>query len=395
MGSADKIVVNHLSKIFGPRPEEALDLIEQGVHKDEIFARTQTTVGVRDVSLKIASGEVFVVMGLSGSGKSTLVRMLNRLIEPTVGEVLIEGEDITKMSQKELVQHRRENTAMVFQSFALLPHLTAAENAAFGLEVAGLEPQKRHDRAMEVLREVGLEDYANSYPDELSGGMKQRVGLARALAVDPSIMLMDEAYSALDPLIRREMQEELLELQAQKERTVVFISHDLDEAMRVGDRIAMMEGGSVTQVGTPREILDDPAADYIRAFFQDVDIGEIYTADYATDEDIVAFGEDKTDSSEAMRRTLEEQGAEYGYIVDDMERFLGVVSTDSLEYVDRGDVKAAYLPDPTVVRSSEPLSRILGKVASTRYPVPVLKRNRGFVGAVSRDSLLSTLGRKT
>ncbi|MDZ7780208.1 MAG: glycine betaine/L-proline ABC transporter ATP-binding protein ProV [Gemmatimonadota bacterium] len=395
MGPVDKIAVNHLSKIFGPHPEEALDLLDQGVHKDEIFARTQNTVGVRDVSLSVTAGEVFVVMGLSGSGKSTLVRMLNRLIEPTVGEVLIDGQDITKMSEKELVEHRRKNTAMVFQSFALLPHLTAVENAAFGLEVAGIERQERHERAMEVLKEVNLEGYADSYPDELSGGMQQRVGLARALAVDPSILLMDEAYSALDPLIRREMQEELLELQARKERTVVFISHDLDEAMRIGDRIAMMEGGAVTQIGTPREILEDPAADYIREFFQDVDVGEVYTAEHAVDERIVVFREDQAESPDAMQRTLEEEGARYGYVVDGSERFVGVVSVDALDTAEHGETEAQYLPDPPVVRSGTHLGHILGKVAASSYPVPVVHRNGCFLGAVSRNSLLSTLERKT
>lgn len=395
LGPDDKIVVSHLSKIFGPHPEEALDLLDQGVHKDEIFARTQTTVGVRDVSLSISAGEVFVVMGLSGSGKSTLVRTINRLIDPTVGEVLIDGQDITKMSEKELVEHRRNNTAMVFQSFALLPHLTALENAAFGLEIAGVDREERQERAMEVLKEVNLEGYAGSYPDELSGGMQQRVGLARALAVDPSILLMDEAYSALDPLIRREMQEELLELQARKERTVVFISHDLDEAMRIGDRIAMMEGGAVTQVGTPREILEHPAADYIREFFQDVDVGEVYAAEHATDQEVVVFRDGRGTSPDAMRRTLEEQGADYGYVLDERERFVGVVSADALDAGERGAAEATYLPDPTVVRSGTQLGRILGKVASSSYPVPVVRRDGSFLGAVSRNSLLSTLERKT
>ena len=229
-GSAlsEKIIISKLSKVFGPDPEDAFALAAEGLDKNTIFERTGSTLGVYDASLGIAEGEVFVVMGLSGSGKSTLVRMLNRLIEPTRGEVIIDGADIMQMSAKELIDLRRRDMAMVFQSFALLPHLDVLGNAAFGLAVAGYGRREREARAMRALEEVGLQQHAGSFPDELSGGMQQRVGLARALATDPSILLMDEAFSALDPLIRREMQDELLRLQEQRERTVVFISHDLD-----------------------------------------------------------------------------------------------------------------------------------------------------------------------
>ncbi|MGD8577352.1 MAG: glycine betaine/L-proline ABC transporter ATP-binding protein, partial [Thiohalophilus sp.] len=267
----DQIVVKNLYKIFGPRPQVALDLLEQGLDKDAIFQQTGSTIGVRDANFTIRAGEIFVVMGLSGSGKSTLVRMFNRLIEPTRGEILINDQNIVQMNQRELIALRRRDIAMVFQSFALLPHLTVLENAAFGLEISGQDRDEREKQARVALEQVGLAGNADSYPDELSGGMKQRVGLARALATNPTILLMDEAFSALDPLIRRGMQEELLKLQQQHARTIVFISHDLDEAMRIGDRIAIMEGGNVVQVGTPREILDNPATDYISDFFRDVD----------------------------------------------------------------------------------------------------------------------------
>ncbi len=257
----DKIVVEDLYKIFGPHPGRAMKMLEQGMGKDEIFAQTGTTIGVQQANFHIREGEIFVVMGLSGSGKSTLVRMLNRLIEPTSGHVYIDGVDVTSMPRAELIQLRRHEMSMVFQSFALLPHRTVLDNAAFGLEVGGVDRQKREARALEALSQVGLKANANSYPSELSGGMQQRVGLARALATDPTIMLMDEAFSALDPLIRTEMQDELVALQQQHQRTIVFISHDLDEAMRIGDRIGIMQGGEVVQVGTPEEIVTGPVND--------------------------------------------------------------------------------------------------------------------------------------
>src|SRR5690606_18629945 len=236
------------------------------------------TVGVKDASFSVEESEIFVVMGLSGSGKSTLVRMLNRLIEPTSGEILIDGRDITKFSKRELIALRRRDIGMVFQSFALMPHQTVLENAAFGLEVSGVAREERNARALEALDAVGLKAYARSYPDELSGGMKQRVGLARALASNPSILLMDEAFSALDPLIRTEMQDELLRLQQEHARTVIFITHDLDEAMRIGSRIAIMQDGEIVQIGTPEEIVQHPANEYVRSFFRGVDVSQVITA---------------------------------------------------------------------------------------------------------------------
>lgn len=261
-----KIVIKNLYKIFGKSPQKALSLLKSGKTKEDIYETTGMTVGVQNASFEIEKGEIFVVMGLSGSGKSTLVRMLNRLIEPTGGEVLVDGEDVLKMDNQQLVKFRRSKTSMVFQSFALMPHLSVLDNVAFGLELDGIDKETRKQRALDALKQVGLDGWENAMPDELSGGMQQRVGLARGLAVDPDILLMDEAFSALDPLIRTEMQDELLKLQDRQERTIVFISHDLDEALRIGDRIAIMEGGRVVQVGTPEEILQNPADDYVRAF---------------------------------------------------------------------------------------------------------------------------------
>jgi glycine betaine/proline transport system ATP-binding protein len=275
---SDKLVIERLFKIFGPEPDQAMRLLEQGLSKEEIFEQTRTTVGVQDATFSIREGEVFVVMGLSGSGKSTLVRMLNRLIEPTAGRVSLDGEDITAMSKRQLIALRRNRMSMVFQSFALLPHKTVAENAAFGLEVSGVRRDERRARALKALEIVGLRALADSHPDELSGGMQQRVGLARALATEAPVLLMDEAFSALDPLIRTEMQDEIVRLQQTQAHTIVFISHDLDEAIRIGDRIAIMEGGAVAQIGTPQEIVSRPANEYVRSFFHGVDVSKVFKA---------------------------------------------------------------------------------------------------------------------
>jgi glycine betaine/proline transport system ATP-binding protein len=256
-----------VTKVFGDAPDRALELLAEGVEPAEIRERTEQAVAVCEASFEVAPGEILVVMGLSGSGKSTLLRLVNRLIEPTAGRLRVEGRDVCELDAAELVDLRRRRTAMVFQHFALLPHLTVLENAAFGLDVAGLPRRERRDRAREMLEQVGLAEHGDAYPDELSGGMQQRVGLARALAVDPDILLMDEAFSALDPLIRGRMQDELLRLQEGRARTVLFISHDPEEARRLGDRIAVMEQGRIVQLGRPEELVESPANDLVRDFF--------------------------------------------------------------------------------------------------------------------------------
>jgi len=263
---AKQIIIDQVFKVFGDAPEQAMDLVRQGLGKQDILARTGHSIGVFDASFTIEPGEIFVVMGLSGSGKSTLVRMLNRLIEPTAGRILVDGQDIHALTDKALRQWRRKDISMVFQSFALMPHMTVLDNTAFGLELAGTPKAERQQMARQALEQVGLAEWGASYPDELSGGMQQRVGLARALAADPAILLMDEAFSALDPIIRTEMQSELLRLQQLKRRTIVFISHDLDEAMRIGDRIAIMKDGQVVQVGTPDEIYRNPVSEFVANF---------------------------------------------------------------------------------------------------------------------------------
>jgi glycine betaine/proline transport system ATP-binding protein len=264
----NKIVVKNVYKIFGNRAKEALAMVQQNQSKDEVLAKTGCVVGVNDLSLSIGSGEIFVIMGLSGSGKSTLVRHFNRLIDPTSGEILVDGENILTYDMEALRNFRRKKISMVFQSFGLLPHKTVIDNVAYGLKVRGESKAFCHERALHWVSTVGLKGYENKYPHQLSGGMRQRVGLARALAADTDIILMDEAFSALDPLIRAEMQDQLLELQSALKKTIVFITHDLDEAVRIGNRIAILKDGQLIQVGTPKEILYSPADEYVDRFVQ-------------------------------------------------------------------------------------------------------------------------------
>ncbi|MDD3324934.1 MAG: glycine betaine/L-proline ABC transporter ATP-binding protein ProV [Sulfurospirillaceae bacterium] len=387
-----KIEVKNVYKIFGDSPKKALTLLQKGVDKDEIFRRTSQTVGIQDSSFEIYKGEIFVIMGLSGSGKSTMIRLMNRLIEPTSGHIYIDGEDITAMSRAKLRQTRREKISMVFQSFALMPHMNVIDNVAFGLELGGMSKQERYKKAQDALSQVGLNDYANSYPSELSGGMQQRVGLARALANDPQVLLMDEAFSALDPLIRSEMQDELLKLQAEHERTIVFISHDLDEAMKIGDRIAIMQGGVVVQIGTPDEILKSPANDYVRSFFKGVNVGGIMTArDIASTQQVTIIQKDGNGTLAALQM-LHDYDREFGYIVDKRRKFLGVVSVDSLKAKPkRESVDVAFIKDVEPVESSMYLNDIMGIVAKSPCAVPVVNEDGKYLGAISKAALLESL----
>ena len=398
MSQEIKVSVKNLFKIFGPHPKKAMSMLEQGLDKEAIFKKTETTIGVQNASFEIYTGEIFVIMGLSGSGKSTMVRMINRLIEPTAGQVFIDGEDVVSMSNDELVKMRRKKMSMVFQSFALMPHMTVLQNAAFGLEMDGIDKQTREARALQSLEQVGLEAWAGSMPDELSGGMQQRVGLARGLAVDPDILLMDEAFSALDPLIRTEMQDELLKLQAKAKRTIVFISHDLDEAMRIGDRIAIMEGGSVVQVGTPEEILQNPADDYVRAFFRGVDPTNILTAgDIATDTQVTIPITSGKNPRAALQRLIKND-RDYGYVVDADRCFKGIVSSDSLrDLLDQKEqphlIPNAYLDGVVTAQATDSMQDILPDVASHPWPLPILGDSDKYLGVVSKNLFLRTLHR--
>ena len=394
-----KIIIEKLYKIFGDSPDKAMELLSQGEDKESILDKTGMTVGVQDASFAVNNGEIFVIMGLSGSGKSTLVRMLNRLIEPSSGRVLVDGKDITGMQQDELVNFRLHNMSMIFQSFALMPHLTVLENAAFGLDLAGIDKAKQKERAREALEQVGLSScWEDSYPKELSGGMQQRVGLARGLAVDPDILLMDEAFSALDPLIRTEMQDELLKLQKRDQRTIIFISHDLDEALRIGDRIAIMEGGRVVQVGTPEEILQNPADDYVRAFFRGVDPTSVISASDIVRDTQLTIIKSRVGSLRAAHELLSSEDRDYGYVLDSEKRFLGMVTADKIrDCLESGasdtPIDQCFIDDIPTARMDDSMQDILPEVASSAWPVPVLDEQGIYKGVVSKNRFLRTLHR--
>jgi glycine betaine/proline transport system ATP-binding protein len=394
-GAPDKLVIEGLYKIFGPAPDEALRLLDEGLSKDEIFERTRTTVGVQGANFAIREGEVFVVMGLSGSGKSTLVRMLNRLIEPTRGRVLLDGEDVMAMGKKELIRMRREQMSMVFQSFALLPHKTVADNAAFGLDVAGVPRPQQRERALKALETVGLGPYADSYPDELSGGMKQRVGLARALATSAPILLMDEAFSALDPLIRTEMQDELVRLQEKEAHTIVFISHDLDEAIRIGDRIAIMDGGAVVQIGTPEEIVTKPANDYVRSFFYGVDVSKVFNAGDIAEHKALTVFERRGVNVRAALAQLRQRGRRWAVVTDRGMQYRGLVGVNTLARAVDGAGEPrwedAFVPGVEAVKAEMELGEVLSRVAASEYPLPVVDEAGRYLGTIDKDILLNTL----
>jgi glycine betaine/proline transport system ATP-binding protein len=384
----EMLSVKNIFKVFGPQPEVAMDMLRNGADKNEIFQKTGQVVGVFDASFSVKRGEIFVIMGLSGSGKSTMVRLFNRLIEPTSGSIHLNGREITGLSDKELTNVRRKEMGMVFQSFALMPHMSVLDNAAFGLEISGVSEQERRTRALEALSQVGLAGHENSYPHQLSGGMQQRVGLARALANDPTILLMDEAFSALDPLIRSEMQGELIRLQAEQQRTIIFISHDIEEAIRIGHRIAIMEGGRVVQIGTPQELLCNPANDYVEAFFKGFDSSRVLKAgDVAQlDPETVCRVNGHAPSFKA--------GVPYGYLVNELDHLLAVVDAGDL----RGGAEPQQLEQlkldqhPTIYIDT-PLHDVLDIVAALPYPVPVLDHAGAFKGTISKSLLLQTMSR--
>ncbi len=397
---AKQIRIENVFKVFGDHPKQALDLVRQGLSKQQILERTGQSIGVFDANFTIEAGEIFVIMGLSGSGKSTLVRMLNRLIEPTSGRILVEGQDINALNDKQLRDLRRKDISMVFQSFALMPHMSVLDNTAFGLEMAGVDKATRQQAAQAALEQVGLGSWGASYPDELSGGMQQRVGLARALASDPSILLMDEAFSALDPIIRTEMQSELLRLQETKRRTIVFISHDLDEAMRIGDRIAIMKDGQIIQVGTPDEILRSPANDYVHSFVKGVDAAAVFKAADIARPALSIISEHSDRGCRAALRLIEDSDREFAYVLSTRGSLLGVVSSQSLRNALRGHqgmlgLKHAFIDNVVPIDASTPVADLFGLMVSAPCPLPVLGAQRQFLGVISHTTLMRFLDRDT
>ncbi len=377
---SDKVVVKNLYKVFDPDPRDALAMLKQGIKKDVVFSKTGKVVGVNDISFQVNEGEIFVLMGLSGSGKSTLIRLINRLLDPSDGQIYVDGQDVSKLSAKDLVKLRRSNMSMVFQSFALMPHRTVLDNTAFGLEIAGVGRKAREQRAQQVLEQVGLGPYARKYPRQLSGGMQQRVGLARALAVNPSLMLMDEAFSALDPLKRQEMQDVLLALQSEQKRTIMFVSHDLEEALRIGGRIAIMEGGNLVQVGTPQEIIENPADEYVRSFFKSVD-----TSRYLLAADML----DSTGIPVVVQhKALENPPAWQPWLafVNQDRKWLGLLSADLLTAT-RNPLQALQSQYGAVSERTT-LHDILPELLGRTAPLPVLDGDGCYLGVITAASAL-------
>ncbi|UOQ91043.1 glycine betaine/L-proline ABC transporter ATP-binding protein [Agromyces endophyticus] len=391
MSDTTALEVRHLTKFFGRKPREALQRLRDGAGRDELTSLG--TAAVIDADFEVRRGEIFVVMGLSGSGKSTLIRMLNGLVEPTDGSVTVMGEQITGVAPKRLRAVRRRRVSMVFQHFALLPHRTVLENAAYGLEIQGVPASERRARAERILERVGLGGWGGKLPSELSGGMQQRVGLARALAADTDILLMDEAFSALDPLIRRDMQEQLVELQQELGKTIVFITHDLNEAMFLGDRIAMMRDGRIVQIGTAEEILTDPADDYVAQFVQDVDRARVLTAGNVMEAPrAVATA---SAGPRAALRTMRDLQTSMVFVVGNGRRLLGVAhDRDVLRLVQRGerDLSIAISDDHPVVGVDEHLAELLGSAVESQLPLAVVDGEGRLLGAVPRVTLLAALG---
>ncbi len=388
------IRVRSLTRVFGEEPEKAIELYRAGRSKQEIFKETGSTVALIDISFDVMRGETFVLMGLSGSGKSTLLRCINRIIEPTSGEVWIDGKDIVPMGEEELREVRRRKLGMIFQNFALLPHRTVLENVAFGLEIQGVPLEERHRKAGEMLQMVGLGGYEDSMPDELSGGMKQRVGLARALTSDPDILLMDEAFSALDPLIRREMQDELLDLQQRLGKTIVFVTHDLDEALKLGDRIALMKDGAIVQIGTPEEILTSPENEYVEKFVADVDLTRVLTAGVVMRraEPVAQW----TAGPRVALHLMEEHDISCIFVVSRQRQLRGRVTLDdAVEAVRKGKrLEDILITDVPKVTPTTSLSDIISLVVKNPYPVAVVDDAGRLVGSISRGAVLAALARK-
>ncbi|PKH12282.1 MULTISPECIES: quaternary amine ABC transporter ATP-binding protein [Planomicrobium] len=385
------IKVDGLSKVFGKNAKQALKLLEAGKTKEEILKQTGSTVGVNRASFEVEAGEIFVIMGLSGSGKSTLVRLLNRLIDPTEGHVIVDGEDLATMNKKDLLRVRRTKMSMVFQKFALFPFRSILENAEYGLEIQGMAKEERSQKARTSLEMVGLGNYIDQYPAQLSGGMQQRVGLARALANDPEVLLMDEAFSALDPLIRKEMQDELLDLQEKMKKTIIFITHDLDEALRIGDKIALMKDGSIVQVGSPEEILMNPANDYVEKFVEDVDRSKVLTA-YNIMKRPETVNIEKHGPRVALER-MQKEGISSIYVTDGKRNLKGYVTADDASTALRSDVTslmAILKTDAPTVTKDTLMNAIFEISHNSPVPIPVVEDGK-LLGIIVRGAVISAL----
>ncbi|HEN0995920.1 TPA: glycine betaine/L-proline ABC transporter ATP-binding protein [Streptococcus agalactiae] len=383
--------VKNLTKIFGKKQKAALEMVKQGKSKTEILEKTGATVGVYDASFEIKEGEIFVIMGLSGSGKSTLVRMLNRLIDPSSGNIYLDGKDIAKMNIEDLRNIRRHDINMVFQNFGLFPHRTILENTEFGLEMRGVSKEERTTLAEKALDNAGLLPFKDQYPSQLSGGMQQRVGLARALANSPKILLMDEAFSALDPLIRREMQDELLDLQDTNKQTIIFISHDLNEALRIGDRIALMKDGEIMQIGTGEEILTNPANDFVREFVEDVDRSKVLTAQNIMIKPLTTVLE--IDGPQVALTRMHREEVSMLMATNRRRQLLGSLTADAAIEARKKDLPLSEVIDKDVVTVSKDtvITDIMPLIYDSSAPIAVTDDNDRLLGVIIRGRVIEAL----
>ncbi|OAE56828.1 glycine betaine/L-proline ABC transporter ATP-binding protein [Achromobacter mucicolens] len=382
-----KIEVKNIYKIFGAHPKKWLQAAQGGMSKEELLAKSGHTLGLRDISLSIEEGSIYVIMGLSGSGKSTLIRHFNRLIEPSAGHILVDGVDVVSLNKRDLELFRQKKMSMVFQRFGLFPHRTVLDNAAYGLTVQGVGKAEREKRAREWLEQVGLSGFENQYPHQLSGGMQQRVGLARALATDAEILLMDEAFSALDPLIRREMQDQLLQLQAKLNKTIVFITHDLDEALRLGNRIAILKDGELVQEGTPEDILLNPANDYVQSFLQDVNRTKVLNATHAVNPARLTLTM-RSRPAHAVDR-MKALNYEYAPVLDG-KRLAGVLTAEAAEKAMQEGVRdvSRFVEDLASVPATAGLGEVLAQLVHSDQPVAVTGEDDEFLGMLSRKKVV-------
>ncbi|EGA64562.1 quaternary amine ABC transporter ATP-binding protein [Vibrio brasiliensis] len=382
------IEISGLYKVFGPKPKSVIERVKQGDSKDQVLADTGHTVGLKEINLKIKQGEIFVIMGLSGSGKSTLIRHFNRLIDPTEGQILVEGTDVMQLSQKELEDFRRHKMSMVFQRFGLLPHRKVIDNVAYGLEIQGIDKAQRMDKANQWLETVGLKGYENQYPSQLSGGQQQRVGLARALCTDAEILLMDEAFSALDPLIRSEMQDQLIELQEKLHKTIIFITHDLDEALRLGDRIAILKDGELVQQGTPDEILLHPADDYVEAFVKDVNRARALTVETVMSPQTNRISANTIQEAIAQMKGFKQ---DYAYHVTE-DGYQGVLTKEGLldaakEDTPQDEINQEIYEEVPAISPDAAIEEILVETMSCDYSLPVVDDEGNLQGELERSAV--------
>ncbi len=384
------IRVEALYKVFGPDPRKVMPQVHQGMDKDRLLRETGHALGLKDINLSIDQGRIFVIMGLSGSGKSTLIRHFNRLIEPTEGRILIDGIDVRSLNEKQLLAFRRQRIAMVFQRFGLMPHRTVIENVAYGLQVQGMPRAQRLQKAREWIDTVGLSGYEQQYPSQLSGGQQQRVGLARALCTDADILLMDEAFSALDPLIRSEMQDQLIELQERLHKTIIFITHDLDEALRLGDRIAILRDGELVQEGAPEEILLHPADDYVEAFVKDVNRARALTVETVMKPPACRI---TADTVEGALRQMHDSTGRYGYYITE-QGYQGMIDRSALEQAASQDASRSaneVVEEIPGVRPDALIEEVLPDTLDAHHPLPVVDASGQLQGELSRASLAEAL----